>query len=112
MNKKQRNRKHVKQNQRNRLKNRRIRSTIKTSWKTYLEKCTNELINIGQSLLASDSSIIIKQKPLLFFYQQTWRSIDKALRHQIIHGNKAIRMKSRLNVVQAGYSEIFKNTIK
>ena len=77
MSKKQRNRKTIAQNKRNRMINRRYISTIKTLFKLFnLEKDKNE----KESFLPKLNSII-----------------DKAVKKNVIHKNTAARKKSRIS---------------
>jgi small subunit ribosomal protein S20 len=77
MSKKQRNRKTIAQNKRNRMINRRYISTIKTFFKLFnLSKDKNE----KESLLPKLNSII-----------------DKAVKKNVIHKNTAARKKSRIS---------------
>jgi small subunit ribosomal protein S20 len=77
MSKKQRNRKTIAQNKRNRMINRRYISTIKTFFKLLnLSKDKNE----KESLLPKLNSII-----------------DKAVKKNVIHKNTAARKKSRIS---------------
>ncbi len=74
MNKKIRNRKHIKQNKRNRIINRRYTSTIKTLFKLLVLKVEK---SEGQIVLNSLYSMI-----------------DKAVKKDVIHKNTAARKKS------------------
>jgi small subunit ribosomal protein S20 len=89
MNKKQRNRKLVKQNNRNRIVNRRYSSTIKTLSKLFQKKLkaaqTNKEENNEQ--LKKDTVSLI---------QNLYSIIDKAVKKGVIHKNTAARKKSKL----------------
>ena len=93
MNKKQRNRKLVLQNKRNRMINRRYTSTIKTLSKLFtkkikslsITKSTDEVTNIKQ-----ETSIIVNK---------LYSIIDKAVKKGVIHKNNAARKKSRIGII-------------
>jgi small subunit ribosomal protein S20 len=76
MNKKQRNRKTIAQNKRNRMINRRYLSTIKTLFKLFLLK---------------------KEKTeKLSFIPKLNSIIDKAIKKRVLHKNTGARKKSRI----------------
>jgi small subunit ribosomal protein S20 len=93
MNKKQRNRKLVLQNKRNRMINRRYTSTIKTLSKLFTKKIkslsttksTDEVTNLKQ-----ETSIIVNK---------LYSIIDKAVKKGVIHKNNAARKKSRIGII-------------
>jgi small subunit ribosomal protein S20 len=93
MNKKQRNRKLVLQNKRNRMINRRYTSTIKTLSKLFtkkikslsITKSTDEVTNLKQ-----ETSIIVNK---------LYSIIDKAVKKGVIHKNNAARKKSRIGLI-------------
>jgi|TARA_B110000977_G_scaffold187855_1_gene255431 small subunit ribosomal protein S20 len=90
MNKKQRNRKLVKQNRRNRMVNRRYSSTIKSLTKlfqTKIKKSTEELTTESQLELQNETKTIMNS---------LYSIIDKAVKKQVIHRNNAARKKSNL----------------
>ena len=89
MNKKQRNRKIVSQNKRNRIVNRRYTSTIKTLSKLFLNKV--KIINNEQT---SDIKSQLK-KESLGLIKNLYSIIDKAVKKKVIHKNTAARKKSR-----------------
>ena len=89
MNKKQRNRKLVSQNKRNRIINRRYTSTIKTLSKLFLNKV--KIINNEQT---SDIKSQLK-KESLGLIKNLYSIIDKAVKKKVIHKNTAARKKSR-----------------
>ena len=92
MNKKQRNRKLVTQNKRNRIINRRYTSTIKTLSKLFITK------------LKTTSTVENSVKPELFTVIRSLYSIlDKAVKKGVIHRNKAARKKSRVGKL---YSQV------
>jgi len=95
MNKKQRNRKIVSQNKRNRMINRRYTSTIKTLSKLFLNKVkiiNNEQVSETKSLLKTESLNLIKN---------LYSIIDKAVKKGVIHKNTAARKKSRFGKISA-----------
>lgn len=93
MNKKQRNRKIVTQNKRNRIINRRYSSTIKTLFKLFLFK----MKNINLSTLSTDPTNAQKTKlELTQLVSNLYSMIDKAIKKDVIHKNTAARKKSRI----------------
>jgi small subunit ribosomal protein S20 len=95
MNKKQRNRKIVSQNKRNRIINRRYTSTIKTLSKLFLSKV--KIINNEQT---SDIKSQLK-KESLGLIKNLYSIIDKAVKKGVIHKNTAARKKSRFGKISA-----------
>ena len=95
MNKKQRNRKIVSQNKRNRIVNRRYTSTIKTLSKLFLNKV--KIINNEQT---SDIKSQLK-KESLGLIRNLYSIIDKAVKKGVIHKNTAARKKSRFGKISA-----------
>ena len=95
MNKKQRNRKIVSQNKRNRIINRRYSSTIKTLSKLFLSKV--KIINNEQT---SDIKSQLK-KESLGLIKNLYSIIDKAVKKGVIHKNTAARKKSRFGKISA-----------
>lgn len=87
MNKKQKNRKLVKQNKRNRIINRRYSSTIKTLLKLYTLKLKSK--NSGSS---SDQDL----QEISKMQNSLYSIIDKAIKKKVIHKNTAARKKSRI----------------
>ena len=90
MNKKQRNRKLVKQNKRNRIVNRRYTSTIKSLTKLFkntLKKSTD--ISEDQK-----SPLLIQLKNIM---NRFYSIVDKAVKKGIVHRNTAARKKSNMN---------------
>lgn len=105
MNKKQRNRKHVKQNQRNRLRKRHLRSTLKTYWKAFSYQCETQwqatyLLADGGS---GEETSQVMQMTTERLFRQTWQMLDKASHHNVIHPNKAFRLKQRLNRIHQSF---------
>jgi len=89
MNKKQKNRKLVKKNRRNRISNRRYSSTIKSLSKLFLSKVKN------------DTKIGNKEKgevktELVSIVNKVYSIIDKAVKKKVIHLNTGARKKSRI----------------
>ena len=90
MNKKQRNRKIVTQNKRNRMINRRYSSTIKTLSKLFIAKLKNVSPNLEEE---EKSKLKIETKTLV---NKVYSIIDKAVKKGVIHKNTAARKKSRI----------------
>ncbi len=89
MNKKQRNRKDVQQNMRNRLINKRYTTTIKTLSKLFNLKISN-LKN------AENSEEKAKEKvATLTVLKNLYSIIDKAVKKGVLHKNTAARKKSK-----------------
>lgn len=88
MNKKQRNKKLIAQNKRNRMFNRRYSSTIKTLSKLF-RKTTNNLTTSNNA----DAKEKIKAN-LLSILNNLYSFLDKAVKKRVIHKNKAARKKS------------------
>jgi small subunit ribosomal protein S20 len=91
MNKKQKNRKLVSQNQRNRIINRRYLSTIRTLAK--LIKAQDLLQKNEKEENEKNTIIAKKQKLVNAFYS----IVDKAVKKNVIHKNTAARKKSKLS---------------
>jgi len=92
MNKKQRNRKLVTQNKRNRMINRRYSSTIKTLSKLFSIKIKN--------LGTADSNLQASLKnETLILVKNLYSIIDKAVKKKVIHKNTAARKKSRIGLI-------------
>ena len=90
MNKKQRNRKLVTQNKRNRMVNRRYTSTIKTLSKLFILKIKNVSLNLQEE---EKSKLKTETKTLV---NKVYSIIDKAVKKGVIHKNTAARKKSRI----------------
>ena len=90
MNKKQRNRKLVTQNKRNRMVNRRYTSTIKTLSKLFILKIKNVSPNLQEE---EESKLKTETKTLV---NKVYSIIDKAVKKGVIHKNTAARKKSRI----------------
>ena len=87
MNKKQRNRKIVAQNKRNRIINRRYISTIKTLSKLFVKKLKNNESSKEETNSSSELFILTKN---------LYSIIDKAVKKGVLHKNTAARKKSRI----------------
>ena len=93
MNKKQRNRKTVAQNNRNRIINRRYSSTVKGLAKLFVAK-VDEINNEENS----ETKIELKQQ-VSTILQKFYSSMHKAVKKGIIHKNTAARKKSRFGKI-------------
>ena len=91
MNKKQRNRKLVTQNQRNRMINRRYSSTIKTLSKLFFAKLKSKDIVVEPS---EQVKFKLETKQLV---NKVYSIIDKAVKKGVIHKNTAARKKSTIS---------------
>jgi small subunit ribosomal protein S20 len=89
MNKKQRNRKLVTQNKRNRMINRRYSSTIKTLSKLFLTKVKTKstVDEADQAKFKTETKNLVNK---------VYSIIDKAVKKGVIHKNTAARKKSRI----------------
>ena len=87
MNKKQKNRKVVTQNKRNRMINRRYSSTIKTLVKLFNKTVKNE------SLEEKPEINLIQSRSIA---NNLYSVIDKAVKKGILHKNTAARKKSKM----------------
>ena len=94
MNKKQRNRKLVTQNKRNRLINRRYTSTIKTLSKLFTTKLKNLKTNSTNSTESSSLKV-----ETLNVVKNLYSIIDKAVKKGVIHRNTAARKKSKIGLL-------------
>ena len=90
MNKKQRNRKLVKQNKRNRLVNRRYSSTIKT-----FSKLIAKRMKIVQTETNEEERKKIEEATKLLV-NKTYSLLDKAVKKKVLHKNTAARKKSKI----------------
>lgn len=92
MNKKQRNRKTVTQNTRNRMVNRRYRSTMKSLSKLFLTK-----VNVLKtSNSGTQENIKLELKTLI---NSLFSIIDKSVKKGVIHKNNAARRKSAISSI-------------
>ena len=96
MNKKQRNRKIVTQNKRNRMINRRYSSTIKTLFKLFLVKVKS--VTLGTNNTDLETTQKTKQQ-LAQLVSNLYSMIDKAIKKDVIHKNTAARKKSRIGKI-------------
>jgi len=92
MNKKQRNRKLVTQNKRNRIINRRYTSTIKTLSKLFLGK----LKTIDKNVDLEGEKKIQRNNEFLKIIGTIYSFIDKAVKKKVLHKNTAARKKSKI----------------
>ena len=90
MNKKQKNRKLVKQNKRNRMINRRYSSTIKSLSKLFLSKVKISISNIEEEEKSKVKAETVN------IVNKVYSIIDKAVKKGVIHKNTAARKKSRI----------------
>jgi small subunit ribosomal protein S20 len=93
MNKKQRNRKLVLQNKRNRMINRRYTSTIKTLSKLFTKKIkTLSTTNSAEEKtnLKLETSVVLNK---------LYSIIDKAVKKGVLHKNNAARKKSKIGLL-------------
>ena len=93
MNKKQRNRKLIHKNKRNRTINRRYTTTVKTLLKVFQARIQAYSIELDASLkqiLKLEAKAIISK-----FY--SW--VDKAVKKNVLHKNNAARKKSSLGLL-------------
>jgi small subunit ribosomal protein S20 len=101
MNKKQRNRKIVTQNNRNRLINRRYSTTIKTLSKLFASKIDflNNLRIIDKALKMErreDAQVVQLKVEAAEIITKLYSIIDKAVKKGVIHKNTAARKKSKV----------------
>ena len=92
MNKKQRNRKLVTQNKRNRMINRRYTSTIKTLSKLFFAKVKSA--ETGAEGEKEKSKLETKK-----LVNKVYSIIDKAVKKGVVHKNTAARRKSRIGKI-------------
>ena len=90
MNKKQKNRKLVKQNKRNRMINRRYSSTIKSLSKLFISKVK------GSSNAVEEEEKSKVKLETLNIVNKVYSIIDKAVKKGVIHKNTAARKKSKI----------------
>ena len=90
MNKKQKNRKIVKQNKRNRMINRRYSSTIKSLSKLFLSKVKASITNLEEEEKSKVKAETVN------IVNKVYSIIDKAVKKGVIHKNTAARKKSRI----------------
>lgn len=90
MNKKQKNRKLVTQNKRNRMINRRYSSTIKSLSKLFISK-----VKASFSSLEEEEKVKAKSETVNIV-NKVYSIIDKAVKKGVIHKNTAARKKSKI----------------
>jgi small subunit ribosomal protein S20 len=90
MNKKQKNRKLISQNKRNRIINKKYTSTIKTLTKFLLIKLNNFV------LLKLPTEILKVKNELMNFRNNLYSIIDKSVKKNVIKKNNAARKKSKI----------------
>jgi small subunit ribosomal protein S20 len=93
MNKKQRNRKTVQQNRRNRIINKRYSTSTKSLTKLFLNKIKS-ISNVENNNYISE--IKLQAKEIL---NKFYSMIDKAVKKGIVHKNTAARKKSRFDKI-------------
>jgi small subunit ribosomal protein S20 len=97
MNKKQKNRKQVTQNKRNRIINKRYTSTIKTLVKLFLNKKKMiDATNNSNTNIIVDNSLQDKKNELKNVLNNIYSIIDKAVKKNVMHKNTAARKKARV----------------
>jgi small subunit ribosomal protein S20 len=90
MNKKQKNRKNVMQNKRNRMVNRHYLSSIKTLFKLFHLKIKSNLEEVEKTNTKSESFSLLKS---------LYSILDKAVKKKVIHKNTAARKKSKISIL-------------
>ena len=93
MNKKQKNRKLVKQNKGNRMINRRYSSTIKSLSKLFISKVKSSVVSVEEEEKAKVKSETIN------IVNKVFSIIDKAVKKGVIHKNTAARKKSKIGKI-------------
>lgn len=93
MNKKQRNRKTVIQNKRNRMINRRYSSTVHSLSKLFINKV--KTINLTEDLEIK-KNLKVETKIVM---NKLFSIIDKAVKKGVIHKNNAARRKSTISAI-------------
>lgn len=91
MNKKQKNRKDVSQNRRNRMINRRYSSTIKS-----LTKLIRTKFKDAKENLKEENKLTFKKETTIILSKLS-SILDKAVKKQVIHKNNAARKKSNFH---------------
>ncbi len=91
MNKKQRNRKLVAQNKRNRMINRRYSSTIKQ-----LSKVFKNMLNNYKKELAIETKEKLKLN-ISTIASKFYSIVDKSVKKKVLHKNKAARKKANIS---------------
>jgi small subunit ribosomal protein S20 len=93
MNKKQRNRKTVQQNIRNRIINKRYSTSTKSLTKLFLNKIKS-ITNVENSNYTSEIKLQVKE-----ILNKFYSIIDKAVKKGLVHKNTAARKKSRFDKI-------------
>jgi small subunit ribosomal protein S20 len=93
MNKKQKNRKLVTQNTRNRIINRRYSSTIKSLSKLFTSKIKTIKTKVEGEELATVKTDLVS------IVRNLYSIIDKAVKKGVIHKNTAARKKSKIGLI-------------
>lgn len=97
MNKKQKNRKLVKQNKRNRIINRRYSSTIKTLSKLFKNKIKNfNKENENENQNGNEQKLTQVTNETKSLVNKLYSIMDKAVKKGVIHRNTAARKKSKI----------------
>lgn len=93
MKKKQRNRKNILQTKRNKLKNRRYISTIKTLCKLALKKKDKEKKNLEEK----------EKLERIQLKNSLYSLIDKAVKKGVLHKNNGARKKSKISFLASNF---------
>lgn len=102
MNKKQRNRKIVTQNNRNRMINRRYSSTIKTLFKLLIKKNKPN----------PEEKVPVNIREIQQIMNNLYSIIDKAVKKSVIHKNTAARKKARVVRISQHNIKLLENSLK
>lgn len=94
MNKKQKNRKILSQNKRNKMINRRYTSTVKSLSKLLLEK-----IKKSSALKSTENKIELEnsKKDAIVILSSFYSILDKGVKKRVLHKNKAARKKAKFS---------------
>jgi small subunit ribosomal protein S20 len=92
MNKKQRNRKNVTQNKRNRMINRRYSSTVRSLSKLFIAKV--QTANHANAEVKENAELEVKT-----LMNKLFSIIDKSVKKGVIHKNNAARRKSAISSI-------------
>lgn len=94
MNKKQRNRKNVTQNKRNRIINRRYSSTVRSLSKLFITKV--QTANQADAEVKENAKLEVKN-----LMNKLFSIIDKSVKKGVIHKNNAARRKSAISSISS-----------
>ncbi len=94
MNKKQRNRKNVTQNKRNRIINRRYSSTVRSLSKLFITKV--QTANQADAEVKESAKLEVKN-----LMNKLFSIIDKSVKKGVIHKNNAARRKSAISSISS-----------